>query len=89
MEETGQRGLLRIYDQKKDKGITIIVENNGPKIPEEIQSEIFNKFYTTKSAKNGTGLGLNIVKNIIQDHNAKIELDSTDERTQFKITFSR
>ena len=30
-----------------------------------------------------------IVKNIIQDHNAKIELDSTDERTQFKITFSR
>lgn len=89
MEETGERGLLRIYDHKKDKRITIIVENNGPKIPDEIQSEIFNKFYTTKSAKNGTGLGLNIVKNIIQDHNAKIELDSTDDRTQFKITFTR
>ena len=89
MEETDKRGNLRIFDIESKTGITIVVENNGPKIPDEIQSEIFNKFYTTKSEKNGTGLGLNIVKNVIQDHNAKIELDSTDERTQFKITFAK
>lgn len=88
MEENNDRGLLRIYEERDESSITVVVENNGPKIPDEIQTEIFTKFYTTKSAKNGTGLGLNIVRNIVQEHNASIELNSTDEYTQFKIKFS-
>ncbi len=89
MEENKERGLLRIFSMIEQNYINIVIENNGPKIPESIQNEIFNKFYTTKSSKNGTGLGLNIVKNIIEDHYAKIQLTSDEESTKFIITFNR
>jgi PAS domain S-box-containing protein len=89
MEENKERGVLKIYSHIEQNIINIVVENNGPKIPEEIQNEIFNKFYTTKSSKNGTGLGLNIVKNIIEDHDAKIDLVSREGCTKFIITFNK
>jgi PAS domain S-box-containing protein len=89
MEESEERGLLKIYSSIEQNYVNIVIENNGPKIPEEIQNEIFNKFYTTKSSKNGTGLGLNIVKNIIEDHDARIKLESTNESTKFIITFNK
>jgi len=89
MEDKKDRGTLKISSYVEQNFINIVVQNDGPKIPSDIQSEIFNKFYTTKSEKNGTGLGLNIVKNIIDDHNAKISLRSTDEKTEFIITFNK
>ena len=89
MEDNENRGLLKIYSSIEQNYVNIVVENNGPMIPKAIQNEIFNKFYTTKSSKNGTGLGLNIVKNIIEDHDAKIHLTSNDESTKFIITFNR
>jgi signal transduction histidine kinase len=89
MEEKGERGHLKIYSTQEQNKVSIIVFNDGPKIPVEIQDQIFDKFYTTKASKNGTGLGLNIVKNIIDDHNAKIALKSTDENTQFIVTFTK
>jgi PAS domain S-box-containing protein len=88
MEEKGERGHLKIYSTQEQNKVSIVVFNDGPQIPLEIQDQIFDKFYTTKASKNGTGLGLNIVKNIIDDHNAKIALKSTDENTQFIVTFT-
>jgi signal transduction histidine kinase len=79
---------LKIYSTQEQNKVSIVVFNDGPQIPVEIQDQIFDKFYTTKASKNGTGLGLNIVKNIIDDHNAKIALKSTDENTQFIVTFT-
>jgi signal transduction histidine kinase len=58
-------------------------------ITKEIQERIFEKFFTTKSAKNGTGLGLNIVKNILDEHDAFISLDSNEKLTTFTITFKK
>jgi signal transduction histidine kinase len=89
MEETGQRGLLKIYSTETPTEILISIENNGPQIPLEIQEKIFEKFYTTKSRKNGSGLGLSIVKNIIDDHQASVIVESTNQITKFIITFKK
>jgi PAS domain S-box-containing protein len=89
MSELDQRGLLRIVSSQTDKYIIINVENNGPKIPQEIQTKIFEKFFTTKSAKNGSGLGLSIVSSVIQEHNAEIEMFSNDLVTKFIIKFKK
>lgn len=78
---------IRIETKSNAESIEVVVSNNGPKIPEKIQSQIFNKFFSTKRDKNGTGLGLSIVKNVVDEHNAKISLDSNDEWTAFKIEF--
>lgn len=86
MEEKSNK-QIRIETKSDAESIIVIVSNNGPKIPETIQSQIFNKFFSTKRDKNGTGLGLSIVKNVVDEHNAKIFLDSNDEWTSFKIEF--
>lgn len=89
MIESDQPGLLRIFSIETSSHVCIHVENNGPKIPDEIQHKIFEKFYTTKGNKNGTGLGLSIVKSIIQEHEAEIELTSTELKTKFTIKFKK
>jgi signal transduction histidine kinase len=89
MSDIEQRGLLRIVSSQTDTHITISIENNGPKIPQEIQDRIFEKFFTTKASKNGSGLGLSIVSSVIQEHNAELELFSNELVTKFIVKFKK
>jgi two-component system nitrogen regulation sensor histidine kinase GlnL len=59
------------------------VIDNGPGIPEDLQSHLFDPFVTTK--RNGTGLGLALVAKIIGDHGGVIEFDSQPRRTAFRV----
>ena len=54
-------------------GIRVVVADNGPGIPEESRSKIFEPFYTTKGER-GTGLGLWVTNGIVQKHNGAIHL---------------
>ena len=89
MEEMTEVKKLNVFSRIHSKTISVIVENNGPVIPDHLINKIFEKFYTTKGSKNGSGLGLSIVKNVLEEHNAKISVKSTKEKTQFKITFNK
>ena len=62
------------------------IEDDGVGIKEEDQKKIFNDFYTSKDT--GTGLGLSVCKNIIDEHGAQIFLTSEyGKGTKFKILF--
>ena len=77
-------------DYTEDENNHIIsISNDGPQIPEEVRLKIFDAFYTTKKRGEGTGLGLNIVKNIILKHKAQIECNSSAERTSFIISIPK
>ena len=89
MDERKERGELIITAKQLSNSIQVNVQNNGPEIPVEIQKSIFEKFFTTKSERNGSGLGLSIVKNVIEDHNATISVSSKIGATVFKITFKQ
>ena len=71
------RGFIKISTKKLENGkyFQIIVEDNGRGIPEENLDKIFEVFFTTKGHK-GTGLGLPVVKKIIEEHKGKIEVIS-------------
>lgn len=69
-----------------DGPITIVVGNNGPPIPPEIRERIFEAFFTTKKAGEGTGLGLDIVRRILTDHGGDIAVASDEGATEFTIT---
>ncbi len=60
------------------------ITNNGPKIPDEELSKIFEKFYKGKSSE-GSGLGLYIANEIAKKLQLKIEVSSTEEATSFIV----
>ena len=77
---TSEGGNVKInLYQKRDK-IYIEVEDNGIGIPEKDQERIFERFYRVDKARSreigGTGIGLSIVKHIIQGHDSDIEVES-------------
>tara|TARA_B100000524_G_scaffold256558_2_gene139072 strand:- start:1755 stop:4466 length:2712 start_codon:yes stop_codon:yes gene_type:complete len=76
-----------IFAERKEGELKVVFENNGPKIPDEIAETIFQKFYTTKAKKSGSGLGLSIVKNVLKEHQANIIVESSETLTKFIITF--
>jgi PAS domain S-box-containing protein len=78
---------IGIFSEVRENNLVITFENNGPKIPEEVQKNMFDKFYTTKEKKSGSGLGLSIVRNILTDHNASIAVYSDDDITRFTVSF--
>ena len=66
----------------------IIFENNGKQIPNEIINKIFQPYFSTKSEKNGTGIGLYMVKTIIEKHfNALLSVSNTQNGVKFEIRF--
>ncbi len=71
----------------EDNHINVIINDTGigfDNLKNDIK-DILNPYFTTK--KNGTGLGLSIVNKIINDHNGKIDFNSTDEGAEIKIIF--
>ncbi len=67
--------------------IKIVVADTGTGIPKELQTSMFEPFVSTKGEK-GTGLGLWIVKGIVENHNGRIQLRSTvGKGTIFKLAF--
>ncbi|MEM7365673.1 MAG: ATP-binding protein, partial [Pseudomonadota bacterium] len=57
--------------------VVIRVEDSGVGIPEDTQQQLFEPFFTTKPLGQGTGLGLPVVKNIIEQHDGFIDVDSS------------
>jgi signal transduction histidine kinase len=72
--------------RKENDEFFISFEDNGIGIPDDIQSKLFDPFFTTKDQGQGTGLGLGIVKGIIDKHKGKISVQSLPGSTTFKIS---
>jgi signal transduction histidine kinase len=79
--------LLEIKTAKDREFIIVTITDNGPGIPAEAIDQIFDPFFTTKPIGKGTGLGLEVVRQIVHQHNGKIEVTSIPGRTEFKICF--
>ncbi|MEH6764090.1 MAG: ATP-binding protein [Aequorivita antarctica] len=65
--------------------VNILVTDNGIGVPEENRNCIFEPQFTTKTS--GMGLGLGMVKNIVETYGGTITLDSSEEKTTFKVSF--
>ena len=70
-----------------NSSVSILVQDNGPGIISETETNIFDPFFTTKSS--GMGLGLSISRRIIEDHNGSLRLTETSSKgCTFEITLA-
>jgi len=69
-------GTLRLALTHANDMARLIVADTGHGIPQEVISKIFDPFFTTKEFGKGTGLGLTVVKGIIEEHNGTIHVES-------------
>lgn len=78
----------REYEIKEGKYIVLGVEDTGSGIPEKDLQHIFEPFYTKKvMGRSGTGLGLTVIWNTVQDHDSKIFVTSDEKGTCFQVYF--
>ncbi len=80
------QGILQLDVQLQNSNVCVSISDNGIGISDEIKDKIFEPFFTTKSADEGNGLGLDIVKKIIEKHNGKITVNSKPGQTVFRVS---
>ena len=80
-----EAGKIEVIISKEKNNICIALKDNGPGIPLEVQDQIFDPFYTTRTQ--GTGLGLAVVQAVAKAHDGNVMLESIPNKgSVFKIT---
>ncbi|HXM41952.1 MAG TPA: ATP-binding protein [Bryobacteraceae bacterium] len=79
------KGELRIRTARELDRLLVEIADNGPGIAPEVQAHIFEPFFTTKGVGQGTGLGLETVRRIVQEHSGEITVQSVPGDTRFQI----
>lgn len=85
LEAMDDGGELRIATRPANGGIVIEIADNGCGIPEHLRARIFEPFFSTKEVGNATGLGLTVVYGIVERHGGRIDVESGEKGTTFRI----
>lgn len=82
-----QAGCLRISLKEADESLVLEVCDDGPGVPEDNQSRLFEPFYTTVAQ--GTGLGLYIARELAEANDARLEFAGNQSGACFRLTMAR
>jgi signal transduction histidine kinase len=86
LDAAGPGGHIDVSATRERDRLVVSVVDDGPGIPPDIQGRIFDPFFTTKPVGQGTGLGLDIVRRLVQRHDGEIDVRSRPGRTEFRIS---
>lgn len=75
IRERGE-GILTISVRRTDEGVEAMVKDTGGGIHPDVLPRIFEPYFTTRAETGGTGLGMCIIKNVAESHNAKLDVRS-------------
>jgi signal transduction histidine kinase len=79
------KGVLRVDVTRDARNLLVSITDSGEGISPEIMPKIFEPFFTTKPAGEGSGLGLDIVRKIVEKHQGTIDVASIPGQTTFTI----
>nr|WP_256534112.1 ATP-binding protein [Lewinella sp. JB7] len=85
LPERGGQLIIRSFRERDC--VCVEVEDNGPGIPEKIRGRVFEPFFTTKAIGEGTGMGLDIVRRVVEHHHGSVDVQSEPGRTVFRVCF--
>ncbi|MEO0518705.1 MAG: HAMP domain-containing sensor histidine kinase, partial [Cyanobacteria bacterium P01_A01_bin.116] len=82
----GSDPTITIRTCSKNQDLIVEIEDNGPGIPTEVKKHILDPFYTTKPMGKGSGLGLDVVRRVVENrHGGSLLIESAPGRTCFSI----
>jgi signal transduction histidine kinase len=86
LDAVPESGRVDVVARLDSRRVVVRIADNGPGIPAEIRDRIFDPFFSTKPAGQGTGLGLDIVRRLVQHNDGQIDVESRPGRTEFQVT---
>ncbi len=79
-------GHVTVSAQAEGTKVVVRVVDDGPGIPEDLRNRIFDPFFTTKPVGKGTGLGLDIVRRLVDRNDGMLDLESSSGQTEFRVS---
>ena len=91
LDNARQHGASKIVFEarKRDGNIELSISDNGEGISKANAAKIFDPFFTTKRDSGGTGIGLGIVKSLLENHRGSIRLEDSKKGAHFILTFAQ
>jgi signal transduction histidine kinase len=86
LDAVPESGRVEIVADRDPQRVLVRIADNGSGIPAEIRDRIFEPFFTTKPPGLGTGLGLDIVRRLVQHNEGEISVESQPGRTEFLVS---
>jgi two-component system NtrC family sensor kinase len=86
LQAMNYQGILKIDVEQEHDMILVRITDSGKGISSSVLPRIFEPFFTTKIAGEGSGLGLDIVKRIVEKHDGKIAVTSVPGETTFTVS---
>jgi two-component system sensor histidine kinase ChvG len=78
---TGECGAVRVAIAEREGAVEVAVEDDGPGIAPEDLPRVFDRFFTTRGARDGTGLGLAITRAVVEAHGGTVRAESAPAET--------
>jgi signal transduction histidine kinase len=85
LDAVNEGGRVAVAARAEGGRVVVRVTDDGAGIPAEVKSRIFDPFFTTKPIGKGTGLGLDIVRRLVDRNDGSIEVESEPGRTEFRV----
>ncbi len=86
-QHTPVGSIIRFKANYNEGSLSIVIEDNGPGFPPDQLNKVFNKFFKVDNSKaGGLGLGLSIVKGLVEAHKGRVKIENLqDEGARFTI----
>jgi len=85
IDAAGEEGAVKVGAEREGESVVVRIVDNGAGIDEADRQHIFEPFFTTKKVGEGMGLGLDIVRRLVQRNEGEIEVDSRPGHTEFRV----
>jgi signal transduction histidine kinase len=88
LQAVGEGGVVRLSVHARKDDVILVVDDDGPGIPEDRRAAIFDPFYTTKKQGEGSGLGLTVVLGLVRRMDASLRVDQSElGGARFEVRF--
>jgi signal transduction histidine kinase len=85
IDAVGEGGRVTVAARREGDAVVVSVTDDGPGIASADQERIFDPFFTTKGVGEGAGLGLHVVRTILEAHKGSVHVASSPGRTCFSV----